>query len=206
MTNITWTDDKRKLSQLIPWKRNPRQIKGANVKRLQESFEEFGQPEPVIIGPNNELYNGHQRLKSWLSRFGDVEVAVRVASRALTEKEREKLTVYLHKGATGEFDYDILANEFEIDELLEWGFDAWELGGVPDDGDWADGFGGLPTEDRAPFQQMTFTLHDTQAEQVKAAIAAAVKIGDFADSPNQNSNGNALAFISETFITEYGQS
>ena len=128
MTNITWTDDKRKLSQLIPWERNPRQIKGANVKRLQESFEEFGQPEPVIIGPNNELYNGHQRLKSWLSRFGDVEVAVRVASRPLTEKEREKLTVYLHKGATGEWDFDILANEFEIDELLEWGFESFELG------------------------------------------------------------------------------
>ncbi len=133
MTNITWTDDKRKLSQLIPWERNPRQIKGANVKRLQESFEEFGQPEPVIIGPNDELYNGHQRLKSWLSRFGDVEVAVRVASRPLTEKEREKLTVYLHKGATGEWDFDLLANEFEIDELLEWGFESFELGLGGDD-------------------------------------------------------------------------
>jgi hypothetical protein len=71
--------------------------------------------------------------------------------------------------------------------------------------DWGDAFSGAPTEDRAPFQQMTFTLHDTQAEQVKRAIAAAGRLGDFADSPNQNSNGNALAFICETFITEHGQ-
>lgn len=74
---------------------------------------------------------------------------------------------------------------------------------LPDDDEWADGFGNLPDEDRAPFQQMTFTLHDTQAEQVKRAIAAAVRLGDFVDSPNQNSNGNALAFICETFLTEH---
>jgi ParB family chromosome partitioning protein len=63
--------------------------------------------------------------------------------------------------------------------------------------------GGLPTEDKAPFQQMTFTLHDSQAEQVKRAIAMAGKMGDFTDSPNQNSNGNGLAFICETFVTDY---
>jgi len=72
--------------------------------------------------------------------------------------------------------------------------------------DWGEAFGGVAQEDRAPFQQMTFTLHDTQAEQVKRAIAAAGKLGDFADSPNQNSNGNGLAFICETFLTEHGQS
>ena len=52
---------------------------------------------------------------------------MRVASRALTEKEREKLTVYLHKGAAGDWDFDLLANEFELDDLLDWGFDKKEL-------------------------------------------------------------------------------
>jgi hypothetical protein len=130
---IQWTNEKRNLTQLIPWPRNPRQIKGAQVKRLQDSFEEFGQPEQIVIGPANELYNGHQRLKSWLSEFGDIEIDVRVSSRPLSEKEREKLTVYLHKGAVGEWDFDILGNEFELDELLEWGFEPFELG--LDDGD-----------------------------------------------------------------------
>jgi hypothetical protein len=45
----------------------------------------------------------------------------------LTEKEREKLTVFLHKGAAGEWDFDTLANEFELDDLLDWGFEPKEL-------------------------------------------------------------------------------
>jgi hypothetical protein len=127
---ITWDNQKRKLSQLIPWDRNPRQIKSDQVKRLQESLAEFGQIEPVCIGPGNELYNGHQRLKSWAAKFGDIEIDVRVSYRALTEKEREKLTVFLHKGAAGEWDFDELANSFEMAELVEWGFEEDELLGV----------------------------------------------------------------------------
>lgn len=76
---------------------------------------------------------------------------------------------------------------------------------IPTGEDWENAFGGLPDEDRAPFQQMTFTLHDEQAEQVKMALQAAKALGPFVDSPNENSNGNALARIVETFLTEHGQ-
>ena len=76
---------------------------------------------------------------------------------------------------------------------------------VPTGDDWENAFGGLPDEDRAPFQQMTFTLHDEQAKQVKTALTAAKSLGPFVDSPNENSNGNALARIAETFLTEHGQ-
>ncbi|KKW13388.1 MAG: Chromosome partitioning protein parB / Adenine-specific methyltransferase [Candidatus Gottesmanbacteria bacterium GW2011_GWB1_49_7] len=125
---IYWTNEKRKLSQLKPWPRNPRQIKQDQAKRLGESFDQFGQVETLAIGPDGEIYNGHQRLNVLMVEHGaDYEVDVRVASRPLSEKEREKLTVYLHKGAAGEWDFDILANEFELDDLLDWGFDKKEL-------------------------------------------------------------------------------
>jgi hypothetical protein len=52
---------------------------------------------------------------------------------------------------------------------------------------------------------MTFTLHDEQVEQIKAACNIAKKMGEF-DSPNENSNGNALARICETYVTDYGNS
>ena len=126
---ITWSNEKRKLSELVPWERNPRQITDKQAKRLEESFEQFGQVEIIAIGPENQIYNGHQRLKVLSQKYGaDYEVDVRVASRALTEKEREKLTVYLHKGAAGDWDYDTLANEFELPDLVEWGFEPFELG------------------------------------------------------------------------------
>ena len=62
----------------------------------------------------------------------------------------------------------------------------------------------MPSGDRQPFQQVTFTLHDTQAEQVQAALKAARNIGPYIGSPNQNGNGNALARICETYLTNHG--
>jgi len=58
----------------------------------------------------------------------------------------------------------------------------------------------LPEGERAPFQQMTFTLHDEQVEVVKNALTIAKSMGAFVDSPNKNSNGNALARICEMFV------
>lgn len=63
----------------------------------------------------------------------------------------------------------------------------------------------VPDEDKAPFQQMTFTVHDDQAKQVKLAIAAAHKLGPYI-GPNENKNGNAIARICETFLTQAGES
>ena len=133
---ISWTNETRKLSELKPWPRNPRQIKTDQAKRLVESFEQFGQVETIAVGPDGEVYNGHQRLNVLMAKYGsDYEIECRVASRPLTEKEREKLTVFLHKGAAGEWDWDILANEFEFDELVEWGFSEKELTGLDFGGD-----------------------------------------------------------------------
>ncbi len=58
----------------------------------------------------------------------------------------------------------------------------------------------LPTDDKAPFQQLTFTLHDTQADLVGQALDLAKKAGPFIGSPNENSNGNALARIAEAYL------
>lgn len=126
MKKLEWANAKRKLSDLIPWPRNPRRIGDEQRKRLNTSLMEFAQVETIAIGPGNEVYNGHQRLTAWAEEYGDINVDVRVASRALTEKEREKLTVYLHKGAAGEWDFEKLT-DFDIADLTAWGFDASDL-------------------------------------------------------------------------------
>ena len=63
MTTIQWTNVTRKLSDLIPWAMNPRQINEKQAERLEHSFKVFGQVETIAIGPDNQVYNGHQRLK-----------------------------------------------------------------------------------------------------------------------------------------------
>ena len=57
----------------------------------------------------------------------------------------------------------------------------------------------LKTGDKEPFQSMTFTVSDRQAEIIKRAIAQA-KGGDYTSSDNANSNGNALAAIAEAYL------
>jgi hypothetical protein len=127
MKQITWSNERRKLSDLIPWQRNPRQIEDAEAKRLVDSVETFGQVETLAIDSAGVLANGHQRLKVLAEKYGpDYEVDVRVASRPLTEKEREKLTVYLHKGAAGDWNWAALA-EWDYTDLTSWGFDNAEL-------------------------------------------------------------------------------
>jgi hypothetical protein len=63
-------------------------------------------------------------------------------------------------------------------------------------------FGALPEGDRAPFQQMTFTLSDAQADTVKRALDAAKDAGAFVHTGNENSNGNALARLAEAYLGE----
>lgn len=122
---LTWINEKRTLRSLTPWEHNPRYIKDAQAERLLESFNEFGQVLPICIAPNGDILDGHQRRSviGAADEYGlDYEVDVRVASRELTERERQKLTVYLHQGATGQFNFDELAN-WDLSDLVLWGFD-----------------------------------------------------------------------------------
>jgi hypothetical protein len=125
VSDIIWTNEKRKLGDLIAWSKNPRQITKDEAKRLEKSLEEFGQIQTIAIGPDNSIYDGHQRDLVWSasSKFGkNYEVDVRVSSRLLTEKEREKLVISLHAAATGEWNWDQLSS-WNASDLTEWGMD-----------------------------------------------------------------------------------
>jgi hypothetical protein len=95
-----------------------------------------------------------------------------------------------------------LANEGEVD--LAAFFRAEELDAITmrraGGADWDSAAAAITGEDRPPFRQMTFTLHDSQFEVVERALAQAKRDGDFTASPNENSNGNALAAVCEAFL------
>jgi ParB family chromosome partitioning protein len=57
----------------------------------------------------------------------------------------------------------------------------------------------LKDGDREPFRQVTFTLHDDQFEEIEIALSAAKKEGGGESAVNENSNGNALAWICGRF-------
>tara|TARA_A100000172_G_C3042150_1_gene110923 strand:- start:700 stop:2130 length:1431 start_codon:yes stop_codon:yes gene_type:complete len=112
-----------KASKLKPATYNPRQISTKQYKDLSKSIATFGLVDPIIVNKDFTVIGGHQRLKVLNEMQTDtIPCVVLDLSK---EKERE-LNVRLNKN-TGDFDIDILANEFDIDELVDWGFKHIDL-------------------------------------------------------------------------------
>ena len=125
---LTWHTEKRRLGDLIEWDKNPRQLKDHDAEHLKKSLDNFGVADPLIINTDNRIIGGHMRRRIMLQSGykPDDLVDVRVPERELTEREAEELAIRLNKN-TGDWDFDALANNFELDDLLEWGFDKQEL-------------------------------------------------------------------------------
>lgn len=127
--NIEWTNEKRAIKDLIPYVANPRQITDKQAKDLKASLERFGIADPIIINTDNTIIGGHQRKKILETLMGvdpDFEIDVRVPGRELSIDEARELNVRLNKNVA-EFDFDILANNFDLDDLKDWGFTDFEL-------------------------------------------------------------------------------
>jgi DNA modification methylase len=123
--SISWTLQKRSLSDLKENPKNPRQLNKEQAEHLKISLEKFGQCEPLVVTPDGFVIGGHQRLRT-LKKLKHKKADVYVPDRELTEKEIEELSIRLNRN-TGEWDFDILANEWEPLDLISWGFDPQEL-------------------------------------------------------------------------------
>lgn len=127
---ITWKLEKRKVSELKEYEANPRVMTEKGIKDLTESIEKFGMAEPLVINTDNTLIGGHARLI--VLKLKETEtVDCYVPNKKLTDKQVKEFCVRLNRNIAGKWDFDILANMFETPELLEWGFESWELMGGP---------------------------------------------------------------------------
>ena len=115
------------IDSLIFAEYNPRQLSDDQYKHLKDSITRFGLVDPIIINKNKDrkdiIIGGHQRVK--VARTMGIKEVPCVEIDLVYDKERE-LNVRLNKN-TGGWDYDLLNTSFEIDELLDWGFDDKEL-------------------------------------------------------------------------------
>jgi len=126
LENIKWSVEIRVTSQLIPNPKNPRQIDATRYKQLAECIREFGLIDKPSINLDNMIITGHQRFYI-MQAWGVERIPCMVPDRMLTEAEIDALCIK-HNLLQGEFDFDILANEWELDALIEYGFDPKELG------------------------------------------------------------------------------
>jgi len=113
------------IKDLKPATYNPRQISTKQYNDLKASVKKFGLVDPIIINQNgNVVVGGHQRLKI-CKELKHIEIDCVVLD--LSKEEERELNIRLNKSG-GEFDMDILANEFDIENLVDWGFKHVELG------------------------------------------------------------------------------
>ena len=143
---ITWTTETRKVSDLLPWERNPRILTNEQREQLEKSLSRFGIVEPPAINTDNIIIGGHQRSKvlALMEEYGNEAVIdVRVPSRTLTDREVEELNIRLNKN-TGMFDFNALQTDFELPDLKEWGFKPYELGLPEEELDYDDVWGDMP--------------------------------------------------------------
>ena len=122
---MQWTIRKTKLSELKEYHKNPRKLTKKQLVDLKKSIKTFGLCEPIVANLDNTVIGGHQRIRV-MSGMGIEEADVYFPAELLTEKQVEELNVRLNRN-TGEWDYDILANQWDLGELIEWGFEENEL-------------------------------------------------------------------------------
>jgi len=122
MSDIKWKCEKRKISDLTPHPGNPRVFTEKGMRDLKKSIKKIGMAQPINITPDGTILSGHARYFS-LKDDGVEDVDVYVASRDLTEEEQKEILVRMNANIAGEWDMDMLANEFDQDDLQDWGLD-----------------------------------------------------------------------------------
>lgn len=180
---------------------NPRVIKDSKFQKLVRSIQEF--PEmlylrPIVVNKDMVILGGNMRHKA-AKDAGLKEIPIIIAENLDEAKERE--FIIKDNVGFGEWDWDALANLWDIEELDEWGL---ELPVTMSTDELGEEFN-LPDGDKEPFQQMTFTLADQQAEVIKNAIDIIRGTEEFKyveTYANENGNGNALYLIITQWVEQ----
>jgi ParB-like chromosome segregation protein Spo0J len=195
----------RPIGALRAYARNARTHSPEQIGQIAESMRAFGWTAPILADPHGEVIAGHGRLEAAL-RLGLDTVPV-VTLDHLTADQRRALVLADNQLATlSDWDEAILAAE--LAELAEAQFDLGVIGF--DDAALRDllnldaeelALPELPTGDRPPFQHMAFTLHETQLQRVRQALAL-ISAPEAArwESVNTNRNANALAALCDRVL------
>ena len=119
----------RNINDLIAADYNPRKLSKTQGEQLTASLTKFGAVDPAIININPDrkdiIIGGHQRIKIAKKLKWKIFPCIELNIESL--EEEKELNVRLNKN-TGEFDFDKLANFFDAEKLISYGFSTEELG------------------------------------------------------------------------------
>jgi len=115
-----------KLKDIKPNPNNPRVIRDYKFQKLKQSITEFPKMlslRPMVIDENNVVLGGNMRLRVLQELgFNDIDEAWVKRSSDLTEEEKKRFII-TDNVSFGEWDWDTLANDWEVVDLEAWGLD-----------------------------------------------------------------------------------
>ena len=154
---LTWRAEKISVNKLKVWIKNPRKITKEALEKLKQRIISRGFHDVIKVDTDYTILSGNQRKKA-LIELGITEVIALIPDRPLTEEERNKVALESNTN-DGDWDFDLL-KDFNLDDLLDIGFDADELNSA-----WADH---LDVEDD----------EFNEGEEIKEITTPITKLGD----------------------------
>jgi site-specific DNA-methyltransferase (adenine-specific) len=123
-TPIKWHTANIKLSELKEYPDNPRKISKEMLDKLVAHIKEDGYHQRIIVDNDYTIIGGHQRKKAlYMAGYDDeTEIEVLMPSRKLLPAEIDRLNIRDNL-AFGEYDFDVLTERFDMEELLSFGMD-----------------------------------------------------------------------------------
>ena len=103
--------------------KNPRVIKDYKFQKLVKSIKDFPEmleKRPIVVDENMVVLGGNMRLRACVEAgFKKVNI---IKAEGWTEKQKEQFIIK-DNSSFGDWDWDILANEWNIKDLEDWGLD-----------------------------------------------------------------------------------
>ena len=121
--NKEWEVVAMKVKDLKPNPENPRTISTESFERLKRKIKRQGFRSVIQIDNDGIILGGNQRYHALMDMgYGETEVPILKPLFQMTEKERQE-AIITDNVSDGDWNQDMLANLFSVDDLVEWGLD-----------------------------------------------------------------------------------
>lgn len=128
VSSFKWTLQVIPIKSLKNHPKNPRQINKTQMQHLENLIKKFGLIDKPIVNKDFTIIGGHQRVKI-LKKMKTKTVECWIPDMQLEQHDIDHLCIGLNLNQ-GSWDWDCLANTFEVLDLLNWGFTEQQLVGA----------------------------------------------------------------------------
>lgn len=145
---------KIKISQVKANDSNPRYIKDHKFTKLVESIKEFPEmlkARPIVVNKEMVVLGGNMRLRA-CKEAGLKEVFIEQVDWS---EEKQMQFIIKDNVSFGEWDWDVLANEWNNTEISDWGLDVWN---------WEDATKGLDLDEELSGDEKQIDVKHTISE------------------------------------------